>query len=51
MDKKEIGKTTAFIKASKYPKYHGVTLTKQVNDLYDQSFKKLKKKTEEGIRR
>ena len=32
-------------------KYLGVTLTKQVKDLYDRSFKSLKKEIEEDLRR
>jgi hypothetical protein len=31
--------------------YFGVTLTKQVKDLYDKVFKSLKKEIEEDIRR
>jgi hypothetical protein len=32
-------------------KYLGVTLTKQVKDLYDKNFKSLKNETEEDLRR
>ena len=32
-------------------KYLGVTLTKEVKDLYDKNFKSLKKETEEDLRR
>jgi len=32
-------------------KYLGVTLTKQVKDLYDKNFKSLKKEIEEDLRR
>jgi hypothetical protein len=32
-------------------KYLGVTLTKQVKDLYDKNFKSIKKETEEDLRR
>ena len=32
-------------------KYFGVTLTKQVKDLYDKNFKSLKKEIEEDLRR
>jgi hypothetical protein len=32
-------------------KHHGVTLTKQVKDLYVKNFKYLKKKIEEDLRR
>jgi hypothetical protein len=32
-------------------KYLGVTVTEQVNDLYDKNFKSLKKEIEEDLRR
>jgi hypothetical protein len=41
---KEIGETTLFTIATNNIKYLEVTLTKQVKDLYDNSFKSLKKK-------
>jgi hypothetical protein len=40
---KEIRKTTPFTRATNNIKYLGVTLTKQVKDLYDNNFKCLKK--------
>jgi hypothetical protein len=40
---KEIRKTTPFSIVTNYIKYIGVTLTKQVKDLYDKNFKSLKK--------
>jgi hypothetical protein len=40
---KEIRKTTSFTIATNNIKYLGVTLTKQVKDLYDKNFKSLKK--------
>jgi hypothetical protein len=43
--------TTHFIIATNNVKHHGVTLTKQVKDLYDNNFKLLKKEPEEDIRR
>ena len=48
---KEIMETTHFIIATNNVKHHGVTLTKQVKDLYDNNFKLLKKEPEEDIRR
>ena len=42
---------TPFIIATKYIKYLGVTLTKQVKYLYDNYFKSLKKEIGEHIRR
>jgi hypothetical protein len=47
----EIRETTPFTLAMNNIKYLGVTLTKQVKDLYDKNFKSLKKEIEEGIRR
>jgi hypothetical protein len=41
---KEIRETTSFTIVTNNIKYHGVTLTKQVKDLYDKNFKSLKKK-------
>jgi hypothetical protein len=40
---KEIGKITPFIIVTNNIKYLGVTLTKQVKDLYDKNFKSPKK--------
>ena len=48
---KEIMETTPFTTATNNIKYLGVTLTKQVKDLYDKNFKSPKKETEEHIRR
>jgi hypothetical protein len=47
----KLGKKTPFTIVTNNIKYLGVTLTKQVNDLYDKNFKTLKKEIEEGIRR
>jgi hypothetical protein len=44
-------KTTHFTIATNNIKYLGVTLNKQVKDLYDNYFKLLKEKLEEDIRR
>jgi hypothetical protein len=41
--KKEISETIPFTIATNSIKYLGVTLTKQVKDLYDNNFKSLKK--------
>jgi hypothetical protein len=41
---KEIRETTPFTIVTKNVKYLGVTLTKEVKDLYDKNFKSLKKK-------
>ena len=48
---KEIRKTSPFIIATNSRKYLGVTLTKQVKDLYDKNFKSLKKEIEEDTRK
>jgi len=40
-----------FHKGAKNIKYLGVTLTKQVKDLYDKNFKSLKKENKEDLRR
>jgi len=48
---KEIRETTPFITVPNNIKYLGVTLTKQVKDLYDKNFKPLKKEIEEDLRR
>jgi hypothetical protein len=42
---------TPFIRVTNNIKYLGVTLTKQVKDLYNKNFKSLKKETEEDLRR
>jgi hypothetical protein len=44
---KEIRETTSFTIVTNNIKYLGVTLTKQVKDLYDNNFKSLKKETED----
>ena len=48
---KEIREMTPFTIATNNIKYLGVTLTKQVKDLYDRNFKSLKKEIEEDLRR
>ena len=48
---KEIRETTPFSIVTNNIKYLGVTLTKEVKDLYDKNFKYLKKEIEEGLRR
>jgi hypothetical protein len=48
---KEIRETTSFTIVANTIKYLGVTLTKQVKDLYDKNFKSLKKEIKEDIRR
>ena len=50
-DGKELRETTPFTIVTNNIKYVGVTLTKQVKDLYEKNFKSLKKETEKGIRR
>ena len=47
---KEIRKTTPFTIVTNNIKYLGVTLTKEVKDLYDKNFKSLKKEIEEDLR-
>jgi hypothetical protein len=47
----EIRESTLFTIATNNIKYLGVTLTKQVNDLYDHNFKSLKKEIEEDLRK
>ena len=44
---KEIRKTTTFSIVTNNIKYLGVTLTKQVKDLYEKNFKSLKKETKD----
>jgi hypothetical protein len=48
---REYRKTIPFIIASKKIKYIGVNLTKDVNDLYKENYKPLKKEIEEDYRR
>ena len=48
---KEIKETIPFTIATNSIKYLGVTLTKQVKDLYDNNFKSLKKEIEEDLRK
>jgi hypothetical protein len=48
---KEIRKTTPFTIATNNIKHLGVTLTKQVKDLYDNNFKFLKKEIKEDLRK
>ena len=48
---KEIREMTPFKIVTNKIKYLGVTLTKQVKDLYDKNFKSLKKEIEEDLRR
>jgi hypothetical protein len=48
---KEFRETTHFTIVTNNIKYLGVTLTKQVKDLYDKNFKSLKKEIEEHLRR
>ena len=47
---KEIGETTPFTIVTNNIKYLGVTLTKEVKDLYDKNFKSLKKEIKEDLR-
>ena len=48
---KEIGETTPFTIVTNNIKFIGVTLTKEVKDLYDKNFKSLKKEIKEVFRR
>jgi hypothetical protein len=48
---KEIRETTHFTIVTHNITYLGVTLTKQLKDLYDKNFKSLKKEMEEDLRR
>jgi hypothetical protein len=48
---KEIRETTPFTIVTNNIKYLGVTLTKEVKDLYDKNFKTLKKEIEEDLRK
>ena len=47
---KEIRETTPFTIVTNNIKYIGVTLTKEVKDLYDKNFKSLKKEIKEDLR-
>jgi hypothetical protein len=48
---KEIRETTPFTIVINNTKYLGVTLTKEVKNLYDKNFKSLKKEIKEDLRR
>ena len=48
--RKEIRETTPFTIVTNNIKYLGVTLSKEVKDLYDNNFKSLKKEIEEDLR-
>ena len=48
---KEIREKTPFTIVTNNIKYLGVTLTKEVKDLYDKNFKSLKKEIKEDLRR
>jgi hypothetical protein len=48
---KEIRETTPFSIVTNNIKYLGVTLMKQVKDLYDKNFKSLMKEVKEDLRR
>jgi hypothetical protein len=50
-DEKEIRETTPFLIVTNNIKYLGMTLTKDVKDLYDKNFKSLKKEIQEDLRR
>jgi hypothetical protein len=50
-DEKEIRETTPFTLVTNNIKYLGVTLTKEVKDLYDKNFKSLKKEFKKDLRR
>ena len=50
-NEKEIRETTPLTIVTKYIKYLGVTLTKELKDLYYKNFKSLKKEIEEDLRR
>ena len=49
-DEKEIREKTPFTIGTNNSKYLGVTLTKEVKDLYDKNFKPLKKEIKEDLR-
>jgi hypothetical protein len=48
--KKENREMAPFTIVTNYIKYLGVTLTKQVKDLYDKNFKSLKKEIKRNLR-
>jgi hypothetical protein len=48
---KEMRKTTPFTRVTNSIIYLGVTVTKEVKDLYDKKFKSLKKEIKEDLRR
>ena len=48
---REIRETSPFTRATNSIKYLGVTLTKEVKDLFDKNFKSLKKEIEEETRK
>ena len=48
---KEIRETSSFTIATNNIKYLGVTLTRQVEDLYGKNFKSLKKEIEDDTRK
>jgi hypothetical protein len=48
---KEIMETTSFSIVTNNIKYLGITLTKEVKDLYDKNFKSLKKEIKEDLRK
>ena len=48
---KEIRETIPFLIVTNNIKYFGVTLIKEVKDLYDKNFKSLKKEFKENLRR
>jgi len=48
---KEIRERTPFREVTKDIKYLGVTITKQVKDLYDTNFRSLKKEIEQDLRK
>jgi hypothetical protein len=48
---KENGETTTFTIVTNNTKYLGLTLTKQVKDLYEKNFKSFKKEIEEDFRK
>ena len=48
---KEVRETIPYTIATNSIKYLGITLTKQVKNLYDKNFKSLKKESKKDIRR
>jgi hypothetical protein len=50
-NEKEIRETTPFTIFTNNRKYLGVTLNKEVKDLYDKNFKSLKKEIEKDLKR